>query len=68
MKRYIFSKKFIARGVGNKRTVSTSKTRNKTDKMKKYRENGDRDPFSRSSNPHSIGLALSEFSFLSEGV
>ncbi len=36
--------------------------------MKKYRENGDRDPFSRSSNPHSIGLALSEFSFLSEGV
>ena len=56
------------RGIGNRRTVSTSNTKNKTDKIKKYRENGDRDPFKRSSKPHSIGFALSIASFVWGGV
>ena len=56
------------RGVGKRSTVSTSNTRNKTERMKKYKENGDREPFSRSSNPHSIGFALSRESLVVGGV
>lgn len=54
--------------MGNRRTVSTSKTKNKTERIKKYKENGEREPFNRSSKPHSIGFALSEASFVWGGV
>ena len=52
-------KKLSERGQGNRRTVSTSNTRNRTANVKKYIENGVRDPFNWSSNPHSIGFILS---------
>lgn len=54
--------------MGNRRTVSTSNTRNRTERIKKYREKGDREPFKRSSNPHSMGLALSVASLEIGGV
>lgn len=36
--------------------------------MKKYKEKGERDPFNWSSNPHSIGFALSVESLVKGGV
>lgn len=36
---------FTAIGAGKSKTVSTSKTKKSTERIKKYRENGDRDPF-----------------------
>jgi len=59
---------FMSKGAGNKRTVSTSNTRKRTERIKKYKEKGERDPFRRSSNPHSIGLALSLISLVRGGV
>lgn len=50
---------FIAKGEGNSNTVSTSKTKNNTANVKKYKEKGVRAPFKWSSNPHSMGFILS---------
>ena len=57
--RVVDRKSFILRGVGNRRTVSTSKIRNRMEIMKKYKEKGDRAPFKWSSKPHSMGRNLS---------
>lgn len=59
---------FTARGAGKSKTVSTSKTRNRTERIKKYRENGERDPFNWSSKPHSIGFILSDVCLVWGGV
>ena len=58
----------ITSGAGNRRTVSISNTRNRIARIKKWRENGKREPFRLLSNPHSIGFVLSWFFFVSGGV
>jgi len=52
--------KIVNKGRGRIRTISISKTRNRTAKIKKRRENGSRE-VDEGSNPHSKGEDFSRF-------